>query len=127
VGDVRQQLEGRGEIPHVEKARDSRGRKQSIRRTQKARPLAHEATPRGKEEGEEAPEVRTNGEIKVRGVGTVRAQEAINCLSRIPKNDALRERGFQIVMDWIKTRCDESKLKGAANAVRPLEEARATV
>jgi hypothetical protein len=35
-------------------------------------------------------------------VGTIRAHEAINCLMRIPKNDALRERGFQIVMDWIR-------------------------
>ena len=38
-----------------------------------------------------------------RGVGVIRANEAINCLIRIPKNDALRRRGFQIVMDWIKT------------------------
>lgn len=36
------------------------------------------------------------------GVGVTRANEAINALSRIPKNDRLRERGFQIVMDWIK-------------------------
>lgn len=37
-----------------------------------------------------------------RGVGVIKANEAINCLSRIPKNDALRNRGFQIVTDWIK-------------------------
>jgi len=36
------------------------------------------------------------------GVGVVRANEAINCLTRIPKNDPLRKRGFQIVTDWIK-------------------------
>jgi ParB-like chromosome segregation protein Spo0J len=36
------------------------------------------------------------------GVGVSRAHEAINCLRRIPKNDRLRKRGFQIVTDWIK-------------------------
>jgi ParB-like chromosome segregation protein Spo0J len=40
---------------------------------------------------------------KKNGVGVRRANEAINALSRIPKNDPLRERGFQIVMDWIKS------------------------
>jgi len=39
---------------------------------------------------------------KPRGVGVIRANEAINCLIRIPKNDRLRKRGFQIVTDWIK-------------------------
>lgn len=41
-------------------------------------------------------------EHKVKGVGIFRANEAINCLTRIPKNDALRERGFQLVTDWIR-------------------------
>ncbi len=41
-------------------------------------------------------------EIKPQGVGVMRANEAINALTRIPKNDGLRARGFQIVMDWIK-------------------------
>jgi hypothetical protein len=39
---------------------------------------------------------------KSRGVGVRRANEAIDCLKRIPKNDGLRKRGFQIVTDWIK-------------------------
>lgn len=42
---------------------------------------------------------KANGER--RGVGVIIANEAINCLIRIPKNDALRKRGFQIVTDWI--------------------------
>jgi ParB-like chromosome segregation protein Spo0J len=55
---------------------------------------------RGKKpEREAAPQ---NGQPEVRGVGVFRANEAINCLTRIPKNDALRERGFQIVKDWIR-------------------------
>jgi hypothetical protein len=37
-----------------------------------------------------------------RPVGVLRANEAIDCLMRIPKNDAHRKRGFQIVTDWIK-------------------------
>ena len=41
-------------------------------------------------------------EIKIKGVGVIRANEAINSLSRIPKNDQLRKRGFQIVTDWIR-------------------------
>lgn len=41
-------------------------------------------------------------EGEMRGVGVVRAHEAINSLKRIPKNDALRKRGFQIVTDWIR-------------------------
>ncbi len=41
-------------------------------------------------------------ERKILGKGVFLANEAINSLSRIPTNDALRMRGFQIVMDWIK-------------------------
>ncbi len=41
-------------------------------------------------------------QCETRTVAIVRANEAINALSRIPKNDHLRERGFQIVMDWIR-------------------------
>lgn len=37
-----------------------------------------------------------------RGKGVILANEAINCLMRIPKNDALRNRGFQLVTDWIR-------------------------
>ena len=44
----------------------------------------------------------TNGEIDIVGVGIIRANEAINSLTRIPKNDALRQRGFQLVTDWIR-------------------------
>ncbi len=37
-----------------------------------------------------------------KGVGIIRANEAINSLTRIPKNDPQRKRGFQIVTDWIR-------------------------
>ena len=40
--------------------------------------------------------------IRIQGVGVMHAHEAINCLRRIPKNDALRKRAFQLVTDWIK-------------------------
>lgn len=38
-----------------------------------------------------------------RGVGIQWGNAAIDALKRIPKNDGLRERGFQIVSDWIKS------------------------
>lgn len=49
---------------------------------------------------EDTEPVKPNG--KLLGVGVVRANEAVNCLARIPKNDPLRKRGFQIVKDWIR-------------------------
>jgi ParB-like chromosome segregation protein Spo0J len=52
------------------------------------------------EKEEPGPEAQPNREII--GVGVVRANEAVDCLRRIPKNDRLRKRGFQIVTDWIK-------------------------
>lgn len=39
---------------------------------------------------------------KICGVGVHRGHEAINCLKKIPKNDVLRKRGFQIVSDFIR-------------------------
>jgi hypothetical protein len=153
VADVRQQLEGRGEIPHVEKAKDSKGRKQPVRKTKGVRQrksLSYERAKQALEEMKrhreeksktelqtdladqpetESPVGLTNGEIKVQGVGACRGHEAlnslmeisrcsalddnlrkrifqhvlkaINSLARIPKNDALRKRGFQIVTDWL--------------------------
>jgi hypothetical protein len=38
----------------------------------------------------------------IRGKGIRLAHEAIACLKKIPKNDALRKRGFQVVTDWIR-------------------------
>lgn len=46
-------------------------------------------------------ESRGNGKIEVKGVGIIRAHEAINILDRIPRNDPFRARAFQIVMDWL--------------------------
>lgn len=58
------------------------------------------------EDKRETPEAKAkandNGEIKLIGVGVIRANEAINSLTRIPKNDALRQRGLQLVMDWCR-------------------------
>lgn len=50
----------------------------------------------------DAEEKEEDGEIKIQGVGVMRAHDAINCLKQIPKTDALRKRGFQIVTDWIR-------------------------
>lgn len=68
--------------------------------SQPKRNRKYEAGPNGTKpepKHEEEPE-----EGKQRGKGVFLANEAINCLIRIPKNDALRKRGFQIVTDWIK-------------------------
>lgn len=37
-----------------------------------------------------------------RGVGVRYANEAIDCLKKIPSKDALRKRAFQIVTDWMR-------------------------
>jgi ParB-like chromosome segregation protein Spo0J len=46
--------------------------------------------------------VLQNGKATKPGVGVRLGHEAVNCLIRIPKDDPLRKRGFQIVTDWIK-------------------------
>ena len=48
------------------------------------------------------PVPESNGHGKM-PVGVIRANEAIDCLLRIPQSDPHRKRGFQIVADWIKT------------------------
>lgn len=69
-------------------------------RAKEAAAQGHRRRPRPAENIDDEPE--ETDERKLRGVGVIRAHEAINCLSRIPKNDQLRKRGFQIVTDWIK-------------------------
>ena len=59
------------------------------------------ASPRPKKRNEE-PEGDEPEPGKLRGKGIFIANEAIDCLKRIPKNDALRKRGFQLVTDWIR-------------------------
>jgi hypothetical protein len=46
--------------------------------------------------------VSSKPEGELQGKGVILANEAINCLTRIPKNDPLRQRGMQIVADWIR-------------------------
>jgi len=53
-----------------------------------------------------APEVSkldTWTEPRSRDVGVQYATEAIDCLRRIPKNDGLRDRAYEMVMDYIAT------------------------
>lgn len=50
---------------------------------------------------EDANETAEPPAVEVRGVGVRRAHEAIACLKRIPQNDALRDRAYQIVLDYI--------------------------
>jgi len=46
------------------------------------------------------PPAKRNGKPPI---GVTLANEALNVLMRIPKDDPLRRRGFQIVTDWIRT------------------------
>lgn len=43
-----------------------------------------------------------HSEIKLQGVGVLRAHDAINCLKEIPPSDPLRKRAGEIVTDWIR-------------------------
>lgn len=55
-----------------------------------------------KEPDKECTETVEDSPRKSRGVGILRANEAIDCMKRIPKSDGLRSRAFQMVGDWIK-------------------------
>jgi hypothetical protein len=54
------------------------------------------------EAGSEEGEAGDSSKVKRQGVGVMLAHEAINCLKRIPPNDAFLVRAFQIVMDWLR-------------------------
>lgn len=61
-----------------------------------AKPPAEEPEkPKREEEGGQPKEIK--------GVGLIKANDAINILTRIPKNDPWRKRGFQLVMDWLRS------------------------
>lgn len=64
--------------------------------------LSREQTTQRKANTEKLEKANRKPPGELQGVGIIRANEAINCLTRIPKNDALRKRGFQLVTDWIK-------------------------
>ena len=74
--------------------------------TELQKPLLDAALQKRQQKSPKAKPGKSNGKAKpageFQGVGVIRANEAINCLKRIPKKDALRKRGFQIVTDWIK-------------------------
>lgn len=71
--------------------------------------LRKEEQPKAIEKHKESKKTRKDKEIEEepepgvrRGFGIQRAHEAIACLKQIPQNDPLRNRGFQIVTDWIR-------------------------
>jgi ParB-like chromosome segregation protein Spo0J len=77
VGKVRKELEGRGEIIHVETREDTKGRKQQATKPDKVNGSAARNGHAGGAVSDRGPE-HQNGEIKVRGVGVTCANEAIN-------------------------------------------------
>jgi ParB-like chromosome segregation protein Spo0J len=62
---------------------------------------AREQPARNRHAGEPE-EVEDETNHKSRGEGVAVAHEAINLLSQIPKNDGLRKRGLQIVLEWVQ-------------------------
>jgi Protein of unknown function (DUF3102) len=60
---------------------------------------------------------------EVRGVGVFRANEAINYLCLIPRNDPLRAMGLKIVTEWIKAHGIESKQEATEAEEQPQRSA----
>lgn len=73
-----------------------------VRLPEKAQPeaLRDALKPRTKKKKDLPKEKKIDGSLP--GKGIILANEAINALSRIPKNDPTRKRGFQIVSDWMR-------------------------
>jgi hypothetical protein len=71
-------------------------------REEMAKPKAKAVAPKPKENPEPATERESEIGRKALGRGIHLANEAINSLIRIPKDDALRSQGFKLVTDWIK-------------------------
>ena len=109
VGTVREKLESTAEIPQLEKTtgRDGKARKASrapVVRQSPADPVPDlVVNSNGPVAGAEKQPTgeKANDKIKANRFGVARAHEAINSLKRISKSDELRERGFQVVTDWI--------------------------
>jgi hypothetical protein len=95
VGAVREAMEATGEIPQLPQTEGRDGKARPVRR--KAKPHKN-GTPEREPDPDHNPEDR-----KVRGKGIEAAAEAINALSRIPKNDPLRQAGIKQVAGWIRT------------------------
>lgn len=71
-----------------------------VERVKQARAEGKRAKVRTELDNRKESEFEFDADLK--GVGVIRAHEAINSLKRIPKDDPLKIRGFQIVTDWIK-------------------------
>jgi hypothetical protein len=104
VGGVRRELEGRAEIPHVDKRTDSKGREQPARkgRPPEAAPDT-EPAPFTTPDAEPVPFLApftTPGRARVLCLDL--ANKAIQCLKQIPKNHASRGEAFQMVREWIE-------------------------
>jgi ParB-like chromosome segregation protein Spo0J len=133
VCDVRAELEGRGEIPHVEKRADTKGRVQPAHKNGKARPARQEAKPAAHKDGAPEPSQETNGahdngkkplvkygsreqrydprndpKDRKQGKGLYHAGEVLNWLTRIPKDDPERVRGMQMVYSHIMSWCPDA-------------------
>jgi hypothetical protein len=106
VANVRQGLEATAEIPQLEKTEGRDGKARPARKEANGKPAAAKT----KHPTRDAERLKPAG--KLDGFAVERAYEAIDVmrpiLCRIPKNDALRRRAFQIVRDWLK-RCERGE------------------
>lgn len=72
------------------------------------KPMLADAKNKGKGGGKKSPRAKPKNEKeptqeeRAKSKAIFLANEAIDALKKIPKNDPLRKRGFQIVTDWIK-------------------------
>jgi ParB-like chromosome segregation protein Spo0J len=91
------------EVQREEATKPKRNRKYTPTQNAGAIKPAPEATqpaaPEPQQQSKGRPEKVPDGFL---GVGVIRAHEAINILSRIPRNDALRKDGFKLVKDWLR-------------------------
>ena len=87
------------------------GKKYPATKPPRAKPVDPEPEEEVEDEGEgepgdepapARPTAAARVERQLNGVGVIRANEAINCLIRIPRDDSLRARGLQIVADWVR-------------------------
>jgi hypothetical protein len=110
VGAVRARLEARGEIPHVEARDDSKGRKQPAGRRARREEVETEAAPGPASAGPVAEGPPAGGPRRPPPMSRALAlaQEAIDCLRRIPINDPRRVEAVRSVGVWVRR-----ELKGA--------------
>jgi ParB family chromosome partitioning protein len=87
--------------PVVEEMDRTRNVDRAHRKVKEAEAAKDGGVPRTKAVSPEPDPANNPEDQKVRGKGIDLAQKAIDCLSRIPKDDALRKRAWELVRQWL--------------------------